>query len=86
MFETSIAGSLPKPAWLAETEKLWPQWRLEGEALEVPSAMRHDLAEGAGGCRHRRRQGRRAVPDAFRPGFWSGSRASTAEEDPDGHP
>ena len=26
MFTTAIAGSLPKPAWLAETEKLWPQW------------------------------------------------------------
>jgi 5-methyltetrahydropteroyltriglutamate--homocysteine methyltransferase len=33
MFETTIAGSLPKPAWLAETGKLWPQWRAEGEAL-----------------------------------------------------
>ncbi len=33
MFETSIAGSLPKPAWLAETHKLWPQWRAEGDAL-----------------------------------------------------
>ena len=33
MFETSIAGSLPKPEWLAETQKLWPQWRAEGEAL-----------------------------------------------------
>jgi 5-methyltetrahydropteroyltriglutamate--homocysteine methyltransferase len=33
MFETTIAGSLPKPAWLAETRKLWPAWRLEGEAL-----------------------------------------------------
>lgn len=33
MFETAIAGSLPKPAWLAETEKLWPQWKFEGAAL-----------------------------------------------------
>ena len=33
MFETAIAGSLPKPAWLAETEKLWPQWKFEGPAL-----------------------------------------------------
>jgi 5-methyltetrahydropteroyltriglutamate--homocysteine methyltransferase len=33
MFDTAIAGSLPKPAWLAETHKLWPQWRAEGEAL-----------------------------------------------------
>lgn len=33
MFETAIAGSLPKPAWLAETEKLWPQWKLQGNEL-----------------------------------------------------
>ena len=33
MFETTIAGSLPKPAWLAETEKLWAPWRLQGDAL-----------------------------------------------------
>lgn len=38
MFETSIAGSLPKPAWLAETNKLWPQWRAEGEALRQAKA------------------------------------------------
>jgi 5-methyltetrahydropteroyltriglutamate--homocysteine methyltransferase len=31
---TTIAGSLPKPAWLAQTERLWPEWRLEGDALE----------------------------------------------------
>jgi 5-methyltetrahydropteroyltriglutamate--homocysteine methyltransferase len=30
---TTIAGSLPKPAWLAEPVKLWAPWRLEGEAL-----------------------------------------------------
>ncbi|MDH3536132.1 MAG: methionine synthase [Gammaproteobacteria bacterium] len=34
MFETTIAGSLPKPEWLAEPEKLWAPWRLEGSALE----------------------------------------------------
>ena len=33
MFETTIAGSLPKPSWLAEPEKLWAPWRLEGEDL-----------------------------------------------------
>ena len=33
MFETCIAGSLPKPSWLAEPHKLWPQWRSEGDAL-----------------------------------------------------
>lgn len=34
MFETTIAGSMPKPAWLAEPEKLWPAWRLQGAELE----------------------------------------------------
>src|SRR5437588_12025683 len=34
MFETTIAGSLPKPAWLAEPNKLWPQWQLGGAALD----------------------------------------------------
>ena len=29
----TLAGSLPKPGWLAETEKLWPRWRLEGQML-----------------------------------------------------
>ena len=33
MFRTAIAGSLPKPAWLAETHKLWPKWRQEGAEL-----------------------------------------------------
>ena len=33
MFKTAIAGSLPKPAWLAETEKLWPAWKSQGPEL-----------------------------------------------------
>jgi 5-methyltetrahydropteroyltriglutamate--homocysteine methyltransferase len=33
MFEASIAGSLPKPAWLAEPNMLWAPWTLSGEAL-----------------------------------------------------
>ena len=33
LFPTSTAGSLPKPSWLAEPEKLWSPWKLEGEAL-----------------------------------------------------
>jgi 5-methyltetrahydropteroyltriglutamate--homocysteine methyltransferase len=33
VLETTIAGSLPKPGWLAEPQKLWAPWRLEGEAL-----------------------------------------------------
>jgi 5-methyltetrahydropteroyltriglutamate--homocysteine methyltransferase len=41
LFPPTIAGSLPKPGWLAETEKLWPKWRLEGEAL---AAAKRDAA------------------------------------------
>src|SRR4051794_40397522 len=33
MFETTIAGSLPKPVWLAEPNRLWAPWRAEGDAL-----------------------------------------------------
>jgi 5-methyltetrahydropteroyltriglutamate--homocysteine methyltransferase len=33
MFETTIAGSLPKPAWLAEPNRLWAPWRLAGTEL-----------------------------------------------------
>ncbi len=33
MFETTLAGSLPKPFWLAETDKLWPAWRAAGAEL-----------------------------------------------------
>ena len=34
MLETTIAGSLPKPRWLAEPERLWAPWILEGATLE----------------------------------------------------
>jgi len=33
ILKTTIVGSLPKPAWLAEPEKLWAPWLLEGDAL-----------------------------------------------------
>ncbi len=33
MLEATIAGSLPKPAWLAEPIKLWAPWRLDGDGL-----------------------------------------------------
>jgi 5-methyltetrahydropteroyltriglutamate--homocysteine methyltransferase len=33
MFPATIAGSLPKPPWLAEPDRLWPQWRLQGDDL-----------------------------------------------------
>jgi 5-methyltetrahydropteroyltriglutamate--homocysteine methyltransferase len=35
MFPTSIAGSLPKPSWLAEPNKLWAPWRVAGAELEA---------------------------------------------------
>ena len=33
LLPTSIAGSLPKPSWLAEPEKLWSPWKLQGDQL-----------------------------------------------------
>jgi len=33
LLPTTIAGSLPKPAWLAEPLALWAPWKLEGDAL-----------------------------------------------------
>src|SRR5579864_961047 len=33
MLETTVAGSLPKPAWLATPKVLWAPWVPEGEAL-----------------------------------------------------
>src|SRR5258708_14403646 len=39
LFPTTIAGSLPKPAWLAEPNKLWAPWRLAGTELD---AAKHD--------------------------------------------
>jgi 5-methyltetrahydropteroyltriglutamate--homocysteine methyltransferase len=33
LFPATIAGSLPKPVWLAEPEKLWAPWRQQGAEL-----------------------------------------------------
>src|SRR5438445_6926476 len=38
LFATTIAGSLPKPAWLAEPNKLWPEWRSTGAELTAAKA------------------------------------------------
>ncbi len=35
MFAATVAGSLPKPSWLADPEKLWAPWRLSGAELEA---------------------------------------------------
>jgi len=35
MFPTTIAGSLPKPSWLAEPNRLWAPWRVSGADLDV---------------------------------------------------
>jgi 5-methyltetrahydropteroyltriglutamate--homocysteine methyltransferase len=32
--QTTIAGSLPKPEWLAEPNRLWAPWKSQGAALE----------------------------------------------------
>src|SRR5205823_14222521 len=52
MLLTTIAGSLPKPAWLAEPRTLWAPWRLSGAALDegkrdaVLIALREQEAAG----------------------------------------
>ena len=47
LLPTSTAGSLPKPSWLAEPEKLWSPWKLQGdELLEAKQdALRLSLQE-----------------------------------------
>jgi 5-methyltetrahydropteroyltriglutamate--homocysteine methyltransferase len=35
LFPTTIAGSLPKPEWLAQPATLWAPWKLSGAALEA---------------------------------------------------
>ena len=52
MFATTIAGSLPRPDWLAEPEILKGGWKLEGEELEAGKKraceewIRHQEAAG----------------------------------------
>src|SRR6204780_4775026 len=52
LFPTTIAGSLPKPAWLAEPNRLWAPWRLQGEELNTAKVdatlLAIKLEEGAG--------------------------------------
>jgi 5-methyltetrahydropteroyltriglutamate--homocysteine methyltransferase len=50
LLQTTIAGSLPKPGWLAQPKALWAPWRLEGDALAegIEDAVRlavHDQVE-----------------------------------------
>jgi len=47
LLQTTIAGSLPKPGWLAEPKKLWAPWLLVGDLLEEGKrdAMRLLLAD-----------------------------------------
>ena len=33
LFPTTIAGSLPKPEWLAEPNMLWAPWKSDGAEL-----------------------------------------------------
>src|ERR1700752_729132 len=36
LFPTTIAGSLPKPEWLAEPNMLWAPWKSSGTELARP--------------------------------------------------
>ena len=31
--KSTVAGSFPKPSWLAEPEKLWAPWHLEARII-----------------------------------------------------
>jgi 5-methyltetrahydropteroyltriglutamate--homocysteine methyltransferase len=52
ILQTTIAGSLPKPSWLATPEMLWAPWRLTGDALRegkrdaVLAALKEQEAAG----------------------------------------
>ena len=52
MLQTTIAGSLPKPSWLAEPERLWAPWLLppdtlaEGQRDAVLAALKEQEAAG----------------------------------------
>ena len=52
IFKAATAGSLPKPNWLAETEKLWPAWKDSGDVLnekkKESAAMWIDAQEQSG--------------------------------------
>jgi len=52
LFPTTIAGSLPKPSWLATPNKLWAPWRLErdelGAAKDDATLLALKLQEDAG--------------------------------------
>src|SRR5271169_1591720 len=52
MFPATIAGSLPKPAWLAAPNRLWAPWRLEGDELaddkDDATLLALELQEDAG--------------------------------------
>ena len=47
LLPTSTAGSLPKPSWLAQPEKLWSPWKLDGDELAegTRDALRLSLAD-----------------------------------------
>ena len=67
LFPTTIAGSLPKPEWLAEPNTLWAPWRSKGDELaradrHWTQARRRPRTRAAGSRPRQRRQ--RRVPGA----------------------
>jgi 5-methyltetrahydropteroyltriglutamate--homocysteine methyltransferase len=44
LLPTSIVGSLPKPSWLAEPEKLWSPWKLRDDELREGTLDAQTLA------------------------------------------
>ena len=48
LFPTTIAGSLPKPEWLAEPNTLWAPWKSKGD--ELVRAKRDETVWPSKGC------------------------------------
>ena len=65
VLETTIVGSLPKPAWLADPATLRASWRLEGDELREAmddAVAPGDRRPGLGRARHHRRGRAEAAP------------------------
>jgi len=87
MLKTTIAGSLPKPAWLAEPRKLWPAWRARSRSS---SQAKRDatllwLRRRRTRPRHRHRRPS-SRGQHFVHGFLEFVDASTSAQGEDGHP
>ena len=87
MFETTLAGSLPKPSWLATPNVLWAPWTQRPAAVRGQGRCDAARHSPPGRGRHRHRERRRAGAAAFRAWlFGRGRRRRLRQESAHGHP